>query len=138
MFMNESNCISSKKLLINNKNKEKINGIKKVNKSVGTIRKKLNKLNSMKKFNEYSDGKEIKIENSLFNNYRNQENFNKFKKKIEEYKKREKTIIDKLKININKMQANIDSSNIYNLNRKKLLETEKELNTNQIYDDLFY
>ena len=47
MFMNESNCISSKKLLINNKNKEKINGIKKVNKSVGTIRKKLNKLNSI-------------------------------------------------------------------------------------------
>ena len=121
---------SSKKVLINNKNK---NGIKKkVNKSVGTMRNKLSFLNVHNYNYMNQDNKEIQKENNKINN------MNKVKQKIEEYKKRERAIYDKLKININNLQDDIKSSSIYSMNRKKSLETKKEMNLNEIYDEFNY
>ena len=135
MFMNGKN--SSKKLLVKNRNENNSNNFnRKVNKSVGTTMNKLNYLSiNLKKNDENLDNKEIKIENYFLDNKKIKENVNKVKRKIEEYKQREKNIINKLKIDIQKLQNYMSSTNIYSLNRQKFLETQKELHSKQIYDE---
>ena len=133
MFMNGKN--SSKKLLVKNRNENNSNNFnRKVNKSVGTTMNKLNYLSiNLKKNDENLDNKEIKIENYFLDSKKIKENVNKVKQKIEEYK--QKNIINKLKIDIQKLQNDMSSTNIYSLKRQKFLEAQKELNSNQIYDE---
>ena len=84
------------------------------------------------------NNKEIIIENNMSDNLKNKDNNNILKRIIERYRNRKKSILDKLKIDIKKLEFDIDSSNVYCKNRQNYLETQNELNTNHIYDDLFY
>ena len=115
ILMNENN-ISSQKFLNNKNNLDRT-----VNKSVGTI-KRINKR---------------KIENNKIDYFQNKESINIVKQKIEEYKKREKAIFDKLKINIKKLQNNMKYSKSYNKNKPKFLDKKNQSNYNKINYDIF-
>ena len=123
MFMNGKSNVTSKKLLGDIRNCEHK---RKINKSMGGNGKKI------------KNNKEIIIENNMSDNLKNKDNNNILKRIIERYRNRKKSILDKLKIDIKKLEFDIDSSNVYCKNRQNYLETQNELNTNHIYDDLFY
>ena len=123
MLMNGKSNVSSKKLLGDIRNCEHQ---RKINKSMGGNGKKI------------SNNKEIIIENNKSDNLKNKNNNNILKRIIERYRNRKKSILDTLKIDIKKLEFDIDSSNVYCKNRQNYLETQNELNTNHIYDDLFY
>ena len=131
MFINGNNNISCRKLT-DSRNKF-FKG--KINKSVGTIERKKNNLN----FARQLINKEIKIENNKLDNLKSKENNNSLKKKLEKFRQSKKFIIDKLKINIKKLQLVLDLSNEYNLNSQKFFKEQNELKMNKYYeDDLFY
>ena len=125
MFMNGKNNMSSRNLLLNGRNRNDAYK-RKTNKSVGTIGNKI------------KTNKEILTETNKLDRLKNKEGNSVIKRLIEQYKEKKKNIIDKLKIDIEKLQFYIDKSNEYCINRQKYLETQNELNKNHIYDDLFY
>ena len=135
ILMNDKNYASSKKLLLNNNSKN--NFRKTVNKSVGTIKKIIDLNIDMTKNNKNLDEK-IKIDNNKLEILRNKETMNKIKQKIEEYRKRENAIFEKLKININKMQNDIHSTNLYSMNRQKFIDKQNESKNNKVYDEDIY
>ena len=122
MFMNSNHYASEKVLLP--KNAKNLNKI--VNKSVGTTKKKLQHIYI--KDNSIIDDKPIKTKN------KQEYNINIIKQKIKEYNQKEKDILDKLKLNLNKMQNEIKSSSSYYTERQKLIESQKELNLNENND----
>ena len=91
----------------------------------------------MTKNNKNLDEK-IKIDNNKLEILRNKETMNKIKQKIEEYRKRENAIFEKLKININKMQNDIHSTNLYSMNRQKFIDKQNESKNNKVYDEDIY
>ena len=124
MFMNSNHYASEKVLLPkNDKNLNKI-----VNKSVGTTKKKLQHIYIKNKDNSIIDDEPIKTKN------KQEYNINIIKQKIKEYNQKEKDILDKLKLNLNKMQNEIKSSSSYYTERQKLIESQKELNLNENND----
>jgi hypothetical protein len=126
MFVNTNNYASEKILLP--KNEKNLN--KKVNKSVGIAKKKIEHIYIKNKNNNIIDDEAIKTKNKY------EYNFRKIKQKIKEYNQKEKVILDKLKLHLNKMQNEIKLSSSYYTERQKLIESQKELNlkeNNDIY-----
>ena len=124
MLVNTNHYASEKALLPKNE----INLNKKVNKSVGAVKKTLQHIYIKNKNNNIIDDKGIKPKNKY------EYNINKIKQKLKEYNQKEKVILDKLRLNLNKMQNEIKSSSSYYTERQKLIESQKELNLNQDND----
>ena len=126
MFVNTNFYASEKNILP--KNEKNLN--KKVNKSVGIAKKKIEHIYIKNKNNNIIDDEAIKTKNKY------EYNFRKIKQKIKEYNQKEKVILDKLKLHLNKMQNEIKLSSSYYTERQKLIESQKELNlkeNNDIY-----
>ena len=126
MFVNTNHYASEKVLLP--KNEKNLNKL--VNKAVGTSKKKLQHIYIKNKDNNIIDNEPIKPKNKY------EYNISKINQKIKEYNQKEKVILDKIKLNLNKMQNEIKSSSSYYTERKKLIDSQKELNlieNNDIY-----
>ena len=132
MIINDENNSSSKNLFLKNRNENNL--YKKNNQTADSIRKK-NLFKRNKSFKK-SEEKVKKNKNILSYVFRNKESINILNQKINEYNEREKAIFDKLKINIKKIQSDINSSTLYFTDRIKILDSSKELNVNDNNENL--
>ena len=95
----------------------------------------------MTKYPKYLDNKSEnkKKDNSKnkINIYENKVNNIKVQQKIDEYIQKEKALYNELKINIKKMQNDINLTNIYRMKRNNYIESYTEANNNINYDDFY-
>ena len=133
------NNASSKKLMIDKKNKNIFS------RSINKAFRKVSKTNylsiDMTKYPKYLDNKSEnkKKDNSKnkINIYENKVNNIKVQQKIDEYIQKEKALYNELKINIKKMQNDINLTHIYRMKRNNYIESYTDANNNINYDDFY-